>query len=331
MPRQGLLVLLGVAISALCLWLVLRHVALRDVWTSLEEASWIWVLPCVVLTYATLAVRAVRWRYLFVDPDRVSTWESAKSINVGLFFSNILPSRAGEVPRILGLGRATGISKVEIGGTVVVERLLDVLTIAIAALVVWPWLPGASWLQALCIICAVITAGFAVTAVALVFLRQQARRSVEWVLRRMPLITDSRAQSLTSSLVRGMRAVSNPRRLALALLLSAAVWTMTAFSVLVLFPAFDLHTSLLGAWLIVVVTSLALTVPSTSGALGVYEAGVQASLVALGISSSTALSYALVLHAVNFLPISLTGLLAGWGYLTRPAPAGSPPSRSATD
>jgi glycosyltransferase 2 family protein len=329
--RQRALLVVGAAISAVSLWLALRGVSLDEVWTSLEQANWVWVLPALALTYLTLAVRAVRWRYLFLEPENVSTWESAKAINVGLLFNNILPSRAGEVSRIFALARRTGVSKVEIGGTIVVDRLLDLLTISVAALIVWPWLPDAAWVQVLCIICSIIVGGFVATAIAMWVLRQRARLLAEAMLRRLPFVSSERAGSLTASFGRGVHIFANPGRLTLALALSAVVWTITAASALALFPAFDLSLSISSAWLIIVATSLAMTVPSTSGGLGVYEAAVQTSLVAAGTSASTALSFALVLHAINFAPISITGALAAWDTLAHPGsgdrPAASIPAR----
>jgi hypothetical protein len=316
-PPRWVLVGVGAVISGVCLWLAVRRVSLDDVWASIEDAEWVWLVPAVALTYVTLAMRAVRWRHLFLEPQRVSTWESAKAVNVGLLFNNILPARTGEVPRIFALAGRTGISKVEIGGTIAVERVLDVLTIAIAALIAWPWLPDASWVQALVVVCAVIVAGFAVVAVAVWILRQRARVLAEAALRRVPLISDERAAAVAASLARGVHIAANPRRFALALILSALVWIVAALSVLALFPAFDLPMSMSSAWLILVATSLALTVPSTSGGLGVYEAAVQSSLVAAGVATSPALAFALVLHAVNFLPVSVTGALAAWGTLAR--------------
>ena len=312
------LFVVGALVSGLCLWLAFRQVSFDEVRESLGDASWIWVLPALALTYLTLLLRAIRWRYLFVEHERVSTWESAKAVNVGLFFNNILPSRAGEVPRIFALGRRTGISKVEIGGTIVVERCLDLLTVATAALVALPFLPDDSWIRALGVVCAVIVAGFVVATIAVVLFRQRTRDLAFAILRRLPFVSDARAQAVTASLSRGVHIVANPRRLALALTCSALVWTVATLSVLALFPAFDLPLATSSAVLIVVATSLALTVPSTSGGLGVYEAAVQASLVAEGVTASTALSFALILHAINFVPICLTGVLASWGTLLGP-------------
>lgn len=327
-----MLIVVGAVVSGVCLWLAVRQIDAGDFWRSLQDAEWIWLAPTIALTYATLALRAVRWRELFVEPHEVPLWESVKAVNVGLLFNNILPSRAGEVPRIFALAGRTGISKVEIGSTVVIERVLDVFTIAVAGLIVWPWLPEARWVDALGAICAAIVGLSVVLGVAAWVLRSRGRTLAEAALRRVPLISDERAEAVSLSLARGAHVLANPRRLLVALGLSAFVWTAAALSVLTLFPAFDLSWSLSTAWFVVVATSLALTVPSTSGGLGVYEAAAQASLVAVGTSASGALAFALVLHAVNFVPVSITGAFAAWGSVAgagrgRRAPSAVPRTR----
>ena len=166
-------------------------------------------------------------------------------------------------------------------------------------------------------VCAIILGGFAVAGVVLWALRRRARDLAEAVLRRVPLVSASRASSVADSLARGARILADPRRLGRALVLSAVVWVVTGLAVLALYPALHLPVSTSSAWLILVATSLAMTVPSTSGALGVYEAAVLSSLVAAGVARSSALSFALVLHAVNFLPVSLTGAVAAWASLSR--------------
>jgi glycosyltransferase 2 family protein len=311
------LVIAGVLVSGVSLWLALRQVSLADVWESLADAHWIWAIPSLVLIYVTLIIRAIRWRYLFVHPEHVPTWESAKAINVGLLFNNVLPSRAGEIPRIIALGRTTGISKIEIGSTVVVERSLDVVTVAAAGLAIWPLLPDEGWIDALCIVCAAIVVGFVIAAVVVVLFRRRARALAEAILRRLPFVSDEQAVTTAASLARGAHILANPRRFLLAVVGSILAWAAVTLSILVLLPAFDLPVSLTVALLVMVASSLALTVPSTSGAIGVYEAAAQFSLIAFGVDASTALSFALVLHALNLIPLSITGAFAAWATLFR--------------
>jgi uncharacterized protein (TIRG00374 family) len=311
--RRVALLLVGAAVSAACLWLAVRNVSLAEVWSSLETADWIWLVPTLAFTYATLFIRAVRWRFLFQDPHAVSTWEAAKALNIGLLFNAFLPSRAGEVPRIFALARSTGQSKLEVTGTIVVERLLDLFSVAVIGVVIWPWLPDEGWIDALCVICGLIVAGSVAGAVATWLLRRSAVSLANRVLRAVPFLSAERSAEFVASLVRGVRAVRQPRRLALALALSGLVWLATYLSIVALYPAFDLPVGSASAWLILVVTSLAMTIPSTAGGLGVYEAAVQSALVATGVASGLALSFALALHAVNLVPIAITGAIAAWG------------------
>jgi uncharacterized protein (TIRG00374 family) len=311
--RRPALVAAGVAISAGCLWLALRGVSLGDVRSSLEGAHWVWLVPTLALTYATLAVRAVRWRFLFEDPGAVPTWDAAKALNIGLMFNSILPSRAGEVPRTFALGKSTGVPKVEIAATIVVERILDLLSVAVVGVLAWPLLPRTPWINALCGICAIIVVAVAIFGTVACLLRRHAVALTTRLLHRLPFVEATRVDVFVASLARGARVVRHPKRLLLALAFSLLVWVVTAMSILALYPAFDLSVTSASAWLILVATSLAMTVPSTAGGIGVYEAAVQASLVAFGVASSTALSYALVLHAVNLFPLVLTGAIASWG------------------
>jgi len=63
-----------------------------------------------------------------------------------------------------------------------------------------------------------------------------------------------------------------------------------------------LHVSYLAGLLVVIGIGLSMILPSSPAALGVFEGATVVCLGAYGISDSRALSYALVLHALNFLP-----------------------------
>ena len=72
---------------------------------------------------------------------------------------------------------------------------------------------------------------------------------------------------------------------------------------------FHLGLSPIAGLLVSIATGLSLVVPSSPGAVGVFEAAALVGLKAYGIEKADALSYAIVLHAVNFFPYVAAGAL----------------------
>jgi glycosyltransferase 2 family protein len=307
--RRAGMIVVGLLISALFIWLAIRKISLSDVWTGLREANYAWVIPSLAFTLLTTWLKAVRWRLLFDRPASIPTGVAFWGICIGLGLNNVLPSRAGEVGRVFAVRRVTGHSAFEIGMTILVERVLDLLVVAIFALVIWPWLPHRGWINALALVCAAVVAGFLVAILLLTVFRKHIARLVPKILARVPRVSPDRALSVQEGLRAGARILVHPGRLGLAVFVTALGWGAAGISGLVLLPAFDFDAGTLAPWLVLVASTFAVTIPSSAGAAGVYEASVQASLTAFGISSSGALSYALVLHAVNFFPVIVLALV----------------------
>jgi glycosyltransferase 2 family protein len=311
--RRRLLITAGSClISAACLYYVLHRISLSAMVDSLSAARYGWLVPSTVLTIGTMWLRGVRWHAIFSDREAVTSAQCFAASSVGLMFNNLLPSRAGDVVRVFALRTASGVSAVEIGTTVVVERVLDVFVLGLFGLVLWPFLPDERWISALGAVCAIVVAVCAGGGLALALLRAPARGALRRRLARVRRIGPERAERLAAALSAGAAVLAEPRRLAWCVLLSAAVWGVAGLAALVLFPAFDLDAGTLAPWLLLVANSFALVVPSSPGTVGVYEASVQASLVAFGVSQATAVSLALVLHAVNFFPVIAVGAIAWW-------------------
>jgi uncharacterized membrane protein YbhN (UPF0104 family) len=121
------------------------------------------------------------------------------------------------------------------------------------------------------------------------------------------------------ALAAGSVILLRPKRLAGVLALTVVVWAMGVLAIWVLFPAFDLDVGGSAPWLILVANAFAITLPAGPAGIGVFEASIQAALIAYGVSASTALSYAVVLHAINFLPLILIGAASAWWIAYRPA------------
>jgi glycosyltransferase 2 family protein len=318
--RRLLGIAIGIAISIACGYLALEKISLGQVWESLSGAHYFWVIPSTLVgLLPVLVLRAYRWRLLFNHPETVPVRESFAAINIGLMFGNLLPSRAGEIPRVFALRRTTGLSAFEIGSTVVVERLLDTFVLAVFGAALWPLFPEETWIRVLGIVCVGVIVGFLALLAAAAFFRERLSALVLGGLKRLPRVSDEQALSVQRSLAAGSAILLRPRRLLEVLGLTVVVWAMGVLAIWLLFPAFGLEMSGSAPWLILVANAFAITLPSGPAGVGVFEASIQAALIAYGISASAALSYAVVLHAINFLPVMLIGAASSWWIACRPA------------
>jgi uncharacterized membrane protein YbhN (UPF0104 family) len=84
---------------------------------------------------------------------------------------------------------------------------------------------------------------------------------------------------------------------------------LLALSAWMLMLGFDLGLSPLAGGLVIVAIGLSMILPSSPAAVGVFEAATLVALQAYGIPKSQGLSYALVLHAANFFPYIVAGLV----------------------
>jgi uncharacterized protein (TIRG00374 family) len=307
--RTVVLIWLGLAVSGAFTYLALRGVQFHQVWDGLRESNYWWAVPAVGLVAVGLAVRALRWQLLFAANTRPPYGPVLAATILGVFFNNVLPARAGEVVRVIALHQTAGTSRAEALVTVVVERLYDVLALLVMLFVLLPWLPQVTWVRAAALFAIALVA---CTALAIVVLVAFGERPFRFLLRpfaRLPFVSLERTEVVAANLVRGAASLRDPWLAAVAALLTAVMWVLLALSAWVLMLGFNLRLSPLAGGLVIVAIGLAMILPSSPAAVGVFEAATLVALQAYGVPKSSALSYALVLHAVNFFPYIVAGLV----------------------
>jgi glycosyltransferase 2 family protein len=310
------LVTAGFVVSAVFTYLAIRNVHPGQVWTSLRESNYWWAVPSIALLGASQAVRALRWQYLFPATTRPPYGPVLEATLLGQFFNNVLPARAGEAARVIALNRTAGTAATEVAATVVVERLYDVIALLAMLFVLLPWLPEVTWVHAASILAIALVVLTAAGTVAMV---RYGERPARWLLRpfaRLPFVSTEQTERAAASIHRGAASLYDPGLALVATLLTIVSWLLLALSAWLLMLGFDLGLSLLAGVLVMVAVGLAWILPSSPAAVGVFEAAVLISLKAYGIEKSEALSYALVLHAVNFFPYVLAGAVVLHGHAT---------------
>jgi hypothetical protein len=302
-----LLNLVTVAVTIGFTYLALSGIDLGTAWRALKSSDYWWLLPALLAFALGNVARAMRWRSLFAPGRRPPARTTLNAMLIGYLYNNILPARAGEAARVLVLTQRSDSPPVEITGTVVLERIYDLVSLLLIFFLAAPWLPHVSWLGPAAIVAGVLGLGIAGTAAVLVIYGDRPLRVLLRPLRRFAPFTEERIERTAGELVHGLSGLHHRRVAVEALLWTTAAWLCSMSSAYLVTLAFHMHLSLAAGVLIQVAVGLGMVLPSAPAAVGVFEGATLIALRAFGLGRSTALPYALVLHLLNFVPFVLVG------------------------
>lgn len=307
--------LLGVATSVGLLVFILRRVDLAQVRQHLAQAhAWPLVLS-VVLATLTFPIRTIRWRLLLrTAGDRplpvAPAWHATA---IGFMANNLLPFRAGELIRPFAITRLAGARFTSALSSIAVERIFDGLTVTalLTLALLSPGLaPGVAVggvsVRHIALAAGGISAAALVVALGVVAWPLAAERVVRAIVPGARLA--DRLVGLIEGVRQGLAALNSPARIGGVIAWSLVLWVLNAASFFVAFAAFDIGVSFTGALLLQGLVAFGVSVPSTPGYVGPFEAAIVAALALYGVPEDRSFSYAIAYHVTTFIPITLLGL-----------------------
>lgn len=337
----------GFVLAALLLWLALRGLEARALREALATADYRWLLPLVGTLLAAHLLRAWRWTMLLdgLPPQagtrRLRTPFAFAAVMIG-YMVNYGAPRLGEVVRTTLGARRSGRSFSTVLGTVVLERLLDVLMLglglltvplvlgdrlaALAALFQPPGsrpLPGFGGVM-IWIVLALLAIGVAVIGWRLVRPWIATRPEASWWHQRlMPLVRGFRDGLATLR--------TSPHRLGLVAT-TLAIWGLYAVAAwlpfMLLRSAAPLALTPLDAWAIMLIGSLGMIVPTPGGAGSYHYVTIQTLGLLYGMATVEAQIYAVFSHGAQLVLYAATGavclVLLAWRDRSRPPGAVHP-------
>lgn len=313
---------LGIVVSALLLWWVFRGEDLGAILRHLAAADPVLLLGAGAVAVTGGLIRAVRWRLLLMPVGvPTSLYDRWKALNVGLMATNLLAARAGEVVRPYALGKLAPIPVSAGFGTIVLERVLDMIALLVLLLVTLlaPAFPrGATVLGrpiAYAVFGMIVVTVTGLAFVAVLLLRPNvAVRMARIAGRILPGRLEEKLVGAVQSFTSGLGLLRRPRALAQAMLWSLALWLWMASSFWIAFKAFGVHAGFTAAMFTQCVVSAFVAIPAAPGFVGTLQAGVSVALhEVFGIASQPVLSLSVGYHLAGFIPVTLLGLYYAWG------------------
>jgi uncharacterized protein (TIRG00374 family) len=295
-----------------------RGVNPAEVWEKTREADARLLVAGVFVTLMTYALRAFRWQFLLapIGPTRFST--AFQTTVIGFAASFLLPARAGEVLRPYLLARREHLPPTAAFATIILERLLDLVTVlllfGVFVVVVDPSsLSGDPALYTRVKTGGLLAAGAAIGGlIVFFFLAGHPDKLGAWALRIERILPARLARAvarLVESFAQGLAIMRRPLQLLGSLALSFPLWLSIALGIWVTSHAFHMTFSYVGSFLVMTLLVVGVAVP-TPGQVGGFHAAYKIAVMTFfGVTETTAVGAAIVLHAISFVPVTLLGLV----------------------
>jgi uncharacterized protein (TIRG00374 family) len=299
---------LGFIISIIFLGIALYGLDLVHFWEALREANYWWLIPGIVVYFATVWVRTWRWQSMLNHIAFVPLRSLFPIVVIGYMGNNVYPARAGEVLRSYVLRRNCGIAMSASLATVVLERLFDGLVMLLFVAITLPFAPLPNTFRTLVIGFSAMFIAALIGFIAVAAYPQRMSRLYTLAVDRFaPPFLRPRIHGLFDRFIIGLQSLRSPREMLVILITSTLIWLGETLKYWFVMHAFPFEVSFLVLMLMTAVVNLFTTIPSTPGYIGTFDAPGIAILTQFGVAHAIAAGYTLVLHVALWLPVTLLG------------------------
>ncbi len=300
---------IGVVFSIACLALFLSQVDFSEMGRELSKANYIFLLPAILIYLLGVFFRALRWKYLLKPLGNFPVFRLFSLILIGMLVNNIVPARLGIVARAIILGEKEKISKMAVGGTMVVEQVLDGVILLFFAAIATFFAPLTGWLQNVVYITAGIFIALLILCLVFASSSAAAQKGLNLILRVLPKKWHDKIGEWFMRLIEGLGIMKSLRKLLVVFIMSALVWLCESGLFYMVGFSFDLQQPFYVYMLATAVSNLAWVLLMTQGGVGSFDLACQKSLELFNIGAAAAASYAIVVHALILIITIPLGLI----------------------
>ena len=307
----------SIGLAALFLYLVFQDVNLNEVIDLVSGASVFWMIIFAITVMLGHYIRTIRWKIILH-----SVKSDAKMINlfgalmIGYGVNCVTP-KLGEVTRAIMIGKYENLSRSSMFGTVIVERVIDIIALGSAVLIslfIWgsnlyetfPWLESALYLSA---------TGMIIILLMIYLSVKFKERFYGVILKSIGKISRNFAERLSyifEMLIQGFTSLKGTRNYVLTLITTIILLSAYAFSAYLAFFMLnmqaekDLMYSM--GWILMSISAIGVVIP-TPGATGSYHALAKSTLVLLfGFGDTISAAYAFLTHIISYFLMVITAL-----------------------
>ena len=306
--RRTVNIVLSLFLSVIFLYFAFRNSDLGKVFHYVSHPSYFWIFIFIVITLLAHYLRALRWKVMLNSVKKdVSIKNLFGALMIG-YGVNCVLSRVGEISRAVLIGKWEGLSRTSMFGTVIVERVIDLLFFGLTIIIsVWmsadifknfPWLRSTLYISFV-----VLTFGI-IFLYLTIKLKEKFYNIIVRILSRFSPKLANRAAYIFEMLTVGFASLKGTKNFILTILLSIGIMLLYAFNAYIGFFTIGMQhikpVTLEMGWILMAISSIGVAIP-TPGGTGSYHILATSTLVLLfGFSQEISLAYAFLTHIINY-------------------------------
>ena len=311
-------------LTAVFLFFFFKSVDWNDVLANLTNVNLKYFLLALLLAPLHLLTRSIRWQYLIKYEKRgVGLFNRFAANAIGFTVNFIFPGRLGEIVKPLYLAQKEDIKRGFMVGTVVVERIFDIIICSMLLglyFVSRPIFPSyyqagddAHSLLSFWGIFGISIATFLLLMIlAIYFYKEKALSVFAFLLRPFSKKISDRALKILEEFIQGLNFFHSVGNLFMYILLSVVVWLGITLFYWVFLLAYNIDVMYFSTYPYIFLTGVGASIP-TPGMVGGFHYFSKLGMTSfLNVESNLAVSITIVMHAVQLVVTCLIGYAILW-------------------
>ncbi len=294
---------------AALLYFAFKDVDIKTTINWLSKTSIPYLILFIISSFLSHYIRAVRWKYIIssIKPD-VSVMHLFGATMIGYGVNSLVP-RLGEVYRALFLGKWEGISRTSMFGTVIVERIIDIIALGISVLIsvliyngdLYEIIP---WLKSTVNLGFIIMLGLVVFLILLIKLKSKLSNLIIQLIGNISHKAAHKLNAVFETLLEGFATLRGTKNSLMTFIFTVLIMLNYGFSSYIAFYMINMNEITIitfsMAWIVMTISAFGIVIPTPGGTGSYHFINIFVLTIIYGVTQEIAAAYALLTHFITF-------------------------------
>ena len=287
--------LLSLIISSFLLYYSFQNFNYKIFLSMFTQIDYYSIILSVLLLLLSVYLRAFRWKIIL--HNKVSTNYLYKAQLIGYFGNNVFPFRIGEWLKSYFVSKKNNISISKVFGSVVLERVLDMLGVGMIFILLF--LFDAEYLG-------LINEYFFYGVIFFLFIGISGCFLSIFKNEKFLFKKKSKILLILKDIYNGFSRLNKNNFIKISII-TLIIWAIYLANVYLVQSAFQLYLTINQCMILLIISTIAISIPALPGSFGTFEGAVFYALSLFGIVDN--FGFSLMLHLVSYIPYTLFGLI----------------------